>query len=65
MRSLSSYRASQTCGRSLPGAVLGVVRGDIDIGDFLLDHMQVLSGGEGSAGELLHFTYAYYIYYNS
>ena len=31
---------------SLPSAVLGVVRGDIDICDVLLDHVQVLSREE-------------------
>ena len=58
MKSRSNNRAKQTSGLSLPRAVLGVLRVDIEVGDLLLDYMQVLSSGEGSAGELLHFTYA-------
>jgi len=27
--------------RNLPRTVLGVVRGDVDIGDLLLDHMDI------------------------
>jgi len=44
------HRESDKFG-NLPRAVLGVVRGDIDVGDLLLDHVQVLSrGGEHPAG---------------
>ena len=46
-------------GGGLPWAVLGVVRGDVDVGDLLLDDPEV-RGGEGAAWgeEMLHHFYA-------